>query len=39
VDELGQVEPFIDRREAAIIVDNEPPFVVPQTWLPLVLRN
>lgn len=39
VDELGQVEPFIDRREAAIIVDNEPPFVAPQAWLPLVLRN
>lgn len=38
-DELGQIEQFTDQREAAIIVDNEPPFVEPQVWLPLALAS
>lgn len=36
VDELGQVEPFQNRPEATIIVDAQPPFLVPRIWLPFV---
>ncbi len=38
VDNLGQVETFTHTPEAAIIVDNEAPFVTPQFWLPLVVK-
>lgn len=39
VDELGLREPFVGRPEASIIVDAEPPFVIPISWLPLVVRE
>jgi hypothetical protein len=39
VDRFGLVEPFRGRAEAGILVDAEPPFVVPQLRLPLVVRD
>jgi hypothetical protein len=39
VDNIDQVEPFTNVPEATVIVDNEPPFVEPQTWLPLILSQ
>ncbi len=39
VDQIGHVEPFLERAEASVIVDAEPPFVVPRLWLPLVLNS
>jgi hypothetical protein len=39
VDKFGLQEDFEDEPEAAIIVDAEPPFVEPRTWLPLIIRN
>jgi hypothetical protein len=39
VDHVGHVEPFLDRAEASVIVDAEPPFVVPRVWLPLVMSH
>lgn len=38
VDNLDQKEPFIDEAEATIVVDSEPPFIVPQDYLPIVLK-
>jgi len=37
VDEFGLQEDFRNEPEASIIVDAEPPFVVPRVWVPLVV--
>lgn len=39
VDEIGNMEAFVGRPEATIIVDVEAPFVRPRGWLPLIVRN
>lgn len=35
-DNLNHGELFLDEPEAAVLVDQEPPFVTPQSWLPFV---
>lgn len=39
VDNIDQVELFANMSESTIMVDSEPPFVEPQTWLPLILSQ
>jgi hypothetical protein len=38
VDNLGLIEVFNNQAEATVIVDAEPPFIVPQVYLPLVVK-
>jgi hypothetical protein len=39
VDQFGLQESFVDQPEASVIVDAEPPFVVPRIWLPLIVHG
>lgn len=36
---LGQVEPFAGIAEARVYVDHEAPFIVPQSYMPLMFRQ
>lgn len=38
VDNLNQVEAFLNQAEAAVIVDAVPPFVEPRLWLPVMFK-
>lgn len=37
-DEAGNIEPFHNEPEADIMVDAEPPFIVPRIWTPLIYK-
>jgi hypothetical protein len=39
MDKSGLQEVFVGRPEASIIVDAEPPFIVPRVRLPIVVRD
>lgn len=38
-DNLGHIESFRNQREAAIIVDDQPPFVEPRVRLPIIFKQ
>jgi hypothetical protein len=39
VDNLGLSESFADQAEASVLVDARAPFIMPRSWLPIIVRQ